>query len=131
MTVPSSALVAGATYYVAFFDPNATNLGWQADFAGPASVSGNVLTLALTSGVTFVSRTTYALTVYAISSTSVHNTCTVTEPNDKCHTNREPFTVNVAIAKRIVHQSGSVSIPAPGSTEVVTVQETGYTGTFT
>ena len=133
LTVPSSSLVAGANYYVAFFDPSATSLGWQTDFAGPASVSGNVLTFALTSPVTFVSRTTYALTVYAISSGAAQPTPVPTALPSTAPTKPTPSptpspapspTPTASPAPGVLSITPtSVSIPSPGTTQIVAVPQ--------
>ena len=38
MQIPQSAVVSGASYYLALWDPERTSLGWQHAFAGPVRV---------------------------------------------------------------------------------------------
>lgn len=49
LAIPPDALVAGAKYYLALWDPERPSLGWQQGFAGPAVVTpGAAPTLAFT-----------------------------------------------------------------------------------
>lgn len=69
-TLPSTLIVPGANYYIAFYDPTQPQAGWQADFAGPAAISGTTLTFTptITAPITFQANTTYWFALYAISS---------------------------------------------------------------
>lgn len=39
LQIPQNAVVAGASYYLALWDPQRPSLGWQHDFAGPVQVN--------------------------------------------------------------------------------------------
>ena len=148
LTVPATDLVAGDTYYVAFYDPNASTAGWQTDFAGPASVSGNILTFTLNGGVTFAARTTYAFTVYGISSSaeqptpastatptaspSPAPTATGTAPASPTPspTTTANSTPSPAPPGVLSVDPDTISIPAPGVSASLAVTESGYSGTF-
>jgi hypothetical protein len=65
-TVPGNDVVAGATYYLALYNPNSPSLGWQLGFEGPGTASGNTLSFTSNnSSMYFQAWTAYYLGLYA------------------------------------------------------------------
>jgi hypothetical protein len=160
LTVPSGTLVASDTYYLAFFDPNTLSLGWQLDWAGPASVSGNGLTFALPA-VDFLGLTTYGFAVYGISASGAQPTpiptvapstspsasptpTPSTSPSGSPTASPTPTatptptptptaTATATVAPNVLQANPTnVEIPAPGvaDAQTVVVTESGYNGTL-
>lgn len=73
LQIPQSAVVQGASYYLAFYDPQRPSLGWQHGFAGPASVStaSGVPTLTFTANAPQLNRyVDYWMAVYMLPSSA-------------------------------------------------------------
>jgi hypothetical protein len=68
LTVPANDLIAGASYYVAYYDP--TLQSWNITWEGPAAVTGTTLSFASNNlgPFTFQAATTYWFALVALSS---------------------------------------------------------------
>jgi len=137
LTVPTSALVPSASYYIAFFDPQALGIGWKFGWAGPASVSANILMFTLPSPQHFVARTVYALTVFAISSTGPQPTPIVSAtpsaspaatPTGTSTATATPTSVQTATS---APTATSTATPAPSSSPKPTATPTPVAGVLT
>jgi hypothetical protein len=70
LTVPSSALIAGDTLYLAFYDPGNSAYGWQEGWTGAGVVSGTTVTFTRSAGFGFTGGVPYGFALFAIGSTA-------------------------------------------------------------
>ena len=150
LTVPSSDIFASDSYFVAFFDPNQLNLGWQLTWAGPASVSGDTLTFAHAAAITLDSRTTYAFAMYAVAGAAPTATPTPTPAPSTTPTSGPtaspsptpsatptftptptPSPTPTPIAGVLTVTPTDVEITGPSGEQKISVSETNFSGTFT
>jgi hypothetical protein len=73
ITVPSSVILPGASYWLAAYDPTQPSLGWQLAFEGPAAIATGSSTLNFSGGGLYdfaggSSNNTYWFALYAASS---------------------------------------------------------------
>lgn len=66
---PSGYNIASSTFYLAFYDPKNPSAGWQTNFGGPATVSGQSVNFsASTTALAMTGGQTYNFAVYALQS---------------------------------------------------------------
>jgi hypothetical protein len=119
IVMPASVPVtAGASYYLALYDPTNPSLGWQLDFEGPAWISGQQLNFASAQQpLTFVANDTYWFGVYA---RSAGNPTPSPDPSPTAG----------STPGAILAVPGSLSFLATGVTQTVTISQDGYAGAF-
>jgi hypothetical protein len=134
-TVPSAAIVPGANYFVAMFDPTNRAAGWQLGFEGPATINGTTLTFTgSTTPFTLVGGQTYYFALYATSrivapptaAPTATPTATASPTSTPTATPTPTPTPGTPVASVT-----SMSFTQPGSTQTFTINETNYAGAFT
>jgi hypothetical protein len=129
LTLPSADITAGATYYLALYDPAQPTLGWQQDFAGPATVNGTTLTFPPAGKTfTFAANVQYAFGVYTNTGAAPTPVATATASATATATptaSPSPTATPVSVA------ASATQTYAGGSAQAFTAVESGYTGAFT
>jgi hypothetical protein len=120
IVLPSSVpVMSGVSYYLALYDPTNASLGWQLDYEGPASVSGQQLNYAsAATPLTFAANQAYWFAVYARSSSLPPPTLA-------------PSPTPGPTPGAILAAPGSFSFLAANVTQSLTISQQGYAGAFT
>lgn len=127
--LPSSLIVAGAHYWLAFYDPTRPSLGWQLGYEGPASVNGTTVNFTGSPGFfTFKAGQKYYYAVYALSiAAATPSPAPAATPTGNPSPTPGVMTVTVACAQSTdACANGTTS--AAGSVEFTAVNDT---ATFT
>jgi hypothetical protein len=124
LTMPATAIVPGAAYYLAEYNPLQPSLGWQLGFEGPGSITGSTATFtAPTPAIPFTLNAQVPLyfAVYAVSVTFPTPTPAPSASFAPTPTPIPGFTLS----------SPTVSLLSTGAQATETITDaTGYTGTY-